>query len=65
MTGNLFELVAPSGSIIDVAVDLILSDNEVAPTAYVVAAGITGYMCFLSLDGAAVYTPVSLSTLAV
>ncbi len=59
---DLFDLVAPSGSIIDVDLTVVLNDG-VAGASYTVAAATLGVLYFLPLDGGSdVYTPVSLST---
>jgi len=61
---TLFSMVAPTGSIIDVALDLILSDDESANLVTAVAAGALGVIYYLSLDPNAThrFVPVSLTT---
>jgi len=60
----LMTIAAPSGSIIDVVLDLILSDDESANLVTAVAAGALGVIYYLSLDPNAThrYVPVSLTT---
>ncbi len=64
-TGNLFTIVAPTGSIIDISLQLILSDNDTPTSASstVATASLAGVF-YLSLDPNAThrYTPVSLTT---
>lgn len=57
-------LVAPTGSIIDVVLDLILSDDDLVNFVIVIAAGALGNIYYLSLDPNAThrYVPVSLTT---
>jgi len=66
-SGTLCKLTAPTGSIIDVTLALILSDGtgETAIDITTVAAGQLGITYFLSLDPVATsrYTPVSLTTI--
>lgn len=62
---NLFQLTAPSGSIIDVDLELIMSDDETTPATTAVASGTLGIVYYLALDsanGTHIYTPVSLVT---
>lgn len=59
----LFDLVAPTGSIIDVNVTHYLDDNPATGIVYPVASAVLGEMYYLPLDGASdVYLPVSLQT---
>jgi len=62
--GTLFSLVAPVGTIIDLDLDLILTDDDVSATVIGVAAAALGVQYYLSLDPNAThrYTPVSLTT---
>jgi hypothetical protein len=64
---NLFTIVAPSGSIIDISLALILNDNENGPLLLTVVAGTPGNAAYIGMDGLATATtkfkPVSLSTL--
>jgi len=57
-------ITAPSGSIIDVALDLILSDDEAALTTIAVGVDSVGVIYYLSLDPNAThrFVPVSLTT---
>jgi hypothetical protein len=57
-------LVAPIGTIIDVVLDLIFQDDDLASVAIAVASGTAGVQYFLSLDPNAThrYTPISLTT---
>jgi len=61
---NLFLLTAPVGTIIDVDLDLIFSDDETTPQTYAVAAATLGTVYYLALDNVAthIYVPVSLTT---
>jgi hypothetical protein len=62
---DLFNLVAPTGSIIDVTVDMVLADNELPPIDSTVVAATVGDIYFSGLNGwGGTYAPVSLSTLA-
>jgi hypothetical protein len=63
-SGNLCTITAPTNTIIDVEVSLILNDDDVAAATSVVASGTLGGYYFLSLDPNAThyYTPVSLVT---
>jgi hypothetical protein len=65
--GALFTIIAPPGSIIDVLVDLILSDDEQGYnfTYTSTATPILGNVYYLSLDNQTsnLYTPVSLTTI--
>jgi hypothetical protein len=60
---TLFTLTAPTGTIIDVHVSLILMDGE-SPVDTAVTSGAQGIVYFLSLDPNVThrYTPVSLTT---
>lgn len=62
----LFTVVAPTGSIIDVSMSLILFDEDTndAQAAVVVATGVQGLVYYMSLDPNSThhYTPVSLTT---
>jgi len=62
---QLFNIIAPTGSIIDVAVQLISQDDDNgAAITRGVATGVLGTVYYLSLDNASghVYPPVSLTT---
>lgn len=63
-TGTLFTLTAPTGTIIDVHVSLILFDDDVSQATASIATGVLGTIYYLSLDPNAThrYTPVSLTT---
>jgi len=63
VTTNLCTVVAPTGTIIDAEVDLIIGDDE-AGTSIGVSAGTLGNLYYLSLDPNAThhYVPVSLTT---
>lgn len=62
-TTTLFTVVAPTGSIIDIVLSLILADGT-NNSGIVVATGVLGTVYYLSLDPVAThrYTPVSLTT---
>jgi hypothetical protein len=64
VANTLFTLTAPSGAIIDVTLDLILSDDDVTNAVTAVAAGALGFIYYLSLDPNSThrYVPVSLTT---
>jgi hypothetical protein len=57
-------VVAPAGTIIDVSLSLILSDDDVTAATQAVATGTLGNIYYLSLDSNAThrFTPVSLAT---
>jgi len=57
------DITAPTGSIIDVWLDLVMTDGD-ANTSVAVATGVLGTFYYLSLDpnGTHRYTPVSLLT---
>jgi hypothetical protein len=58
----MFDIVAPSGSIIDVHVTVLLNDGA-AGTAYTVSSATIGALYYAPLDGTSdVFTPVSLTT---
>jgi hypothetical protein len=61
---NLFTLVCPTGTIIDLVVDAILKDDEASSDTINVATAVIGTMYYLSLDGPAsnLLVPVSLVT---
>jgi len=62
---TIFTTVAPVGSIIDVALEMILSDDDGGlPVTFATATAALGQNYYLALDGVAVhqYTPVSLTT---
>lgn len=63
----LFTLVAPSGSIIDVWVSLVLNDGVTPITAAVLVGATVGTLYYTSLDSStsagSIYKPVGLSTL--
>jgi len=63
-SGTLCTITAPTGSIIDVNLDLILSDDESALTTIAVTTDAVSVMYYLSLDPNAThrFTPVSLTT---
>lgn len=63
ITGTqVFSITAPTGSIIDVRMSIILADG-VPGTAYTVAAGVAGVMYYPPLDGVSdQFLPVSLTT---
>jgi len=65
-TNNLFIVTAPTGSIIDVSLSMVLQDEDSgsAPATVAVASGTLGTQYYLSLDPNAThrYTPVSLNT---
>ncbi len=63
-TTQLCSIVAPTGSIIDVQLSLILADGSDAGVTVAVATAVIGTMYYLSLDPAAQhrFTPVSLTT---
>jgi hypothetical protein len=63
-TGTICQLIAPTGTIIDVDLSLILQDDEEPATATGVATGTLGSIYYLSLDPNAThrYVPVSLTT---
>ncbi len=59
---DVFSLIAPVGSIIDLDMSVALANNATAAT-LTVAAGTLGRLYYGPLDGASdVYTPVSLAT---
>jgi hypothetical protein len=63
----LFTMIAPSGSIIDISLDLILQDEDTVEEAAftrAIASGTLGNMYYLALDNATghTYVPVSLTT---
>ena len=63
--GNLFTIVAPTGSIVDVELDQVLCDQgSIADVATIaVAAGVLGSLYYFPLDGTTdIFTPVSLNT---
>jgi len=66
LNSQLFDLVAPPGTIIDVWVDLILADGPAEPgaAALTVAGATVGALYYFALDGRAsgLYLPVSLTT---
>lgn len=61
---NLFTLVFGANAIIEIDLELILSDEETVPTAIVVATGVVGHIYYLALDNATGHNlvPVSLNT---
>jgi hypothetical protein len=61
---NLFTLVAPAGTIIDLVVDAILKDDEASADTIAVATAVIGTAYYLALDGTAsnLLVPVSLVT---
>jgi len=64
-TNNLFVLMAPTGSIIDVVLDLVLWDDEDSNQTRSVATAAVGKVYYLALDNGNathIYTPVSLTT---
>jgi len=63
-TTTLFTLTAPVGSIIDVILDLVLSDGDAEGLATAISTGTINLTYYLSLDPNAThrYTPVSLTT---
>jgi len=60
----LFNYVIPSGSIIDLELDLILLDDDAIQTSNTIATGTVGNVYYLPLDGTTTHllTPVSLTT---
>lgn len=63
-TTTLFTITAPTGSIIDVVMSLIVQDNDVAQAVSAIATGVLATTYYLSLDPNAThrYVPVSLTT---
>jgi hypothetical protein len=63
-TTTLCNVVAPTGSIIDVVLSLVVQDTDSAAAVSTVATAVLGQSYFLSLDSNAThrYTPVSLTT---
>jgi hypothetical protein len=63
---NLFTLVAPPGSIIDVWLSLVLNDNSVPPTSAVLVGANVGSLYYCSLDSStkagSIYQAISLSS---
>lgn len=61
---NLFTIVAPVGSIIDVSLSLILWDDDIGATSTAVATAALGNVYYLALDNATGHSlpPVSLTT---
>jgi hypothetical protein len=64
---DLFTLTAPTGSIIDITLDMIYKDDPTLGPVIVVATATLGQVYFLALDcvtntGAPKYPPVSLTT---
>lgn len=62
---NMFQITCPAGTVVDVTLDLILSDTGAATTTIAGFAGsVVGQMFYLALDGRATnnFVPVRLST---
>jgi len=61
---NVFVLTCPTGSIIDVSLQLVVSDDEAAATTNSVATAVIGTLYYLALDGPSsnLLVPVSLVT---
>jgi hypothetical protein len=61
--GNVMDIEAPVGSIIDLHVSHVFQDTGTAGTSFAVAAGTLGALYYLPLDGASdVFLPVGLTT---
>jgi hypothetical protein len=60
----LFTIVAPASSIIDIALDFILGDDDTTPYSASVTTGVLGQEYYLHLDGPSIHNcvPVSLTT---
>jgi len=63
-TSTLCQITAPSGSIIDVVISSIISDDDTGPNPIAIGAGVLGNVYYLSLDPNAThrFTPISLTT---
>jgi hypothetical protein len=61
---QLFTIVAPAGSIVDVHLSLILSDDDATAVTLAIATGVLGNQYYLALDCTAGHNfpPVSLTT---
>jgi len=63
-TTALCALTAPSGSIIDITLDLVMQDDDISPATSSIASGALAVVYYLSADPNAThyYVPVALST---
>jgi len=61
---GLFSLTCPINSIVDLSLDIILADQEVAISTATVATGVLGHIYYMYLDGTTTHllVPVSLNT---
>jgi len=61
---TLFTLVCPANSVIDITLDMIQADQEVALVSNAIATGVIAHTYFLALDGSGTHNlvPVSLNT---
>jgi hypothetical protein len=63
---QIFVITAPTGSIVDVVLSLVLTDDDVTPPSRLVTTAVLGNMYFLALDnsnaGAHAFVPTSLTT---